>query len=164
MLRLCNWIRIVTDYMGYALLCILCCVTMLQVVMRYAFHYALSWPEEAGRFAFILSTYIGIIIMTRTRGHLRIDILELLLGRHTRLVLAIIQEIACLGYFGLFTYLSYDIMMRIMAIGQNAISLPIPIWIIWAMICLFTVCCVFYNVVNLYCLITGRKLELEETA
>ena len=157
-----DWVKIATNTLGYLALCILCMATMLQVIMRYVFNNALAWPEELGRYTFILATYIGIVIMTRTSEHLKIDVLELLLGDKARVSLRIIQEFFCLAYFGIFTWLTWDMMLKMQSIGQHAISMPIAIWTIWAAIAMCSLLSSFYSLVNIKNLMLHKHIPQEE--
>jgi C4-dicarboxylate transporter DctM subunit len=68
---------------------------LLQVFCRYILNSALSWPEEAAKFAFAWFVFLGAALVTRRAGHIVIDMLPRNLGpralRHHALITRIIS-------------------------------------------------------------------------
>lgn len=58
-----------------------------NVVGRYAFNYSLAWAEEASRFLFIWTVFIGAVLTNEKYEHMHLDILvQWLPGKAGRLV------------------------------------------------------------------------------
>ena len=55
-------------------------IALLQVFCRYVLNSALSWPEEAAKFAFAWFVFLGAAMITRRGEHIVIDILPRNLG------------------------------------------------------------------------------------
>jgi C4-dicarboxylate transporter DctM subunit len=55
-------------------------IALLQVFCRYILNSALSWPEEAAKFAFAWIVFLGAAMITRRNEHIVIDILPRSLG------------------------------------------------------------------------------------
>lgn len=70
-----GWLDRAVAVLNALLLLAVVLVTVLQVVMRYAFGAALPWPEEIALWSFLWLVMFGIASVTRTGGHIRVDAL-----------------------------------------------------------------------------------------
>lgn len=71
-------------------LAVMVAVILLQVVMRYVFNNALSWPEEAARFCMLWMTGLIAPSAMRWGGFVAIDMLPQALPRRTGQILTLI--------------------------------------------------------------------------
>jgi len=58
---------------------VLCLITILfcisfQVVLRYCFNRNTSWAEEVGQLCYIAVCFLGISLIERENGHIRLDL------------------------------------------------------------------------------------------
>ncbi|MDL2314015.1 TRAP transporter small permease [Desulfovibrio sp. OttesenSCG-928-C14] len=104
----------------------------IQVFFRYVLNDALGWPEEIGRYLFIWATYLGISISMAHNGHLRVLLLPDYLPPKPKKMLDIFCLGVCAVFFLTMTFLGGDMTLKVFDIGQLAISVPIPIFIVWA--------------------------------
>lgn len=59
--------------MGVFLLCLLTLLLSVQVFSRYILNASIGWTEEVARFVFIWLIFMGAVIATKNRQHLRVE-------------------------------------------------------------------------------------------
>lgn len=141
-------------YMGMTAVMVL--VIFLQVVCRYVFNHALPWPEEIGRFLFCLSCYAALSISMRGDVNLRITILLDNLPPRPKKWLNMLCSCVNIVFFLIFSYLAQDIAWQLRDMGQMAVSIPFPIWLIWIGITLCAAMAALQAARNLCLIATGR--------
>ena len=128
----------------------------IQVVCRYVFNHALPWPEEVARFLFCLSCYVALSISMRGDANLRITFLLDNLPPRPRTWLNMLCSFVNILFFIMFFYLAGDITWQIRDMGQTAVSMPFPIWIIWVGITFCAALAALQAARNLYLIATGQ--------
>lgn len=110
-----------------ALALMLCCI---QVTARYVFNYPLSWPEELGRYLVILIVYVGTSIAVRKKSHIAVDIIHTFVPKSKRL-LEYLSTSFGMGFSLLIIIYGIKFVRSLMISGQIAITLKIPIFIVY---------------------------------
>lgn len=100
-----------------------------NVVLRYVFHMPFSWAEEMAIYLIVWIVFIGGSVAVRTRGHIAIDLLPLMLSPINRRRLAIAVGIVMLLFFAVFFYYSGEHTFRVRAGGQVMPVLQAPMWL-----------------------------------
>jgi len=78
--RLADALAVAVESVAASMLVATVVIALLQVFCRYILNSALSWPEEAAKFAFAWIVFLGAAIITRRGEHIVIDILPRSLG------------------------------------------------------------------------------------
>ncbi|ESR23736.1 TRAP transporter small permease [Lutibaculum baratangense] len=98
-----------------------------QVVMRYAFNTGYTWSEAV----FVLMTVAAMLFAgsraVREDGHVRVDILPLLMPQRVQTVLRILRYVVSLSLCAFFAYagLQYVVFTKSMGIVSPASNLPV---------------------------------------
>jgi len=79
--RIADTLDVAVESVAASLLVATVSIALLQVFCRYVLNSALSWPEEAAKFAFAWFVFLGAAMITRRGEHIVIDILPRNLGR-----------------------------------------------------------------------------------
>jgi C4-dicarboxylate transporter DctQ subunit len=108
----------------------LCCI---QVTARYAFNYPLSWPEELIRYLIILVVYIGASIAVRKKSHISVDIINTFFPNSEKL-LKYLSAILGIAFSLLIIILGIRFVQSLIISGQIAITLKVPIFIVYAIL------------------------------
>jgi C4-dicarboxylate transporter, DctQ subunit len=108
----------------------LCCV---QVTARYAFNYPLSWPEELIRYLIILIVYVGASIAVRKKSHISVDIIYTFFP-HTKKILHYLSTGLGIVFSFLIIIYGMKFVKNLVASGQIAITLKIPIFIVYSIL------------------------------
>lgn len=69
----------------------------LQVIMRYMFHYPLSWTDELAVYCMVWLVYLGASFCIRERAHIRVVSFINLFGRKTSTAIFIFSDLLWLG-------------------------------------------------------------------
>jgi TRAP-type C4-dicarboxylate transport system permease small subunit len=67
--------------------------SLLQVFFRYALNAPLMWTEELARLMCVLTTYFGSVGVLSAREHIRVDMIDGLLGRRGRDAMSILIDL-----------------------------------------------------------------------
>lgn len=104
-------------------------VILLQIIMRYFFKNALSWPEEFSRFCYIYFVFMSIGYSIRNKSMLNVTMLQDFMPKRMQILLDIIIQISMAVIFGVFTYYSTEVIRATLLSGQKATALQIPMTI-----------------------------------
>jgi C4-dicarboxylate transporter DctQ subunit len=100
-----------------------------NVVLRYVFRAPIPWAEEVSIYLIVWIVFVGGSVAVRTRGHIAIDLLPLMLSPANRRRLAIAVAIVMLVFFAVFFHYSGVHTLRIRAGGQVMPVLQAPMWL-----------------------------------
>ena len=67
--------------------------SVLQVILRYLTDVSLMWTEELARLMCVFTTYFGGVVVLMLRDHIRVDIIDTLVGPRGRAIAAIISDV-----------------------------------------------------------------------
>ena len=100
-----------------------------NVVLRYVFHAPINWAEELTLYLMVWIVFVGGAVAVRTRGHIAIDLLPLVLAPANRRRLAIGVAFAALAFFAVFFWYSGQHVLRVRSIGQTTPVMGAPMWL-----------------------------------
>jgi C4-dicarboxylate transporter DctQ subunit len=101
----------------------------VNVVLRYVFLAPINWAEELTLYLMVWIVFVGGSVAVRTRGHIAIDLLPLLLSPANRRRLAIGVALAALAFFSVFCWYSGQHVLRVRSIGQTTPVMGAPMWL-----------------------------------
>ena len=67
--------------------------SILQVFLRYLTDISLMWTEELARLMCVFTTYFGSVVVLMLREHIRVDVLDNVLGVRGRAIAAAVSDI-----------------------------------------------------------------------
>lgn len=101
----------------------------VNVVLRYVFLAPISWAEELSIYLVAWIVFIGASVAVRTRAHVAIDVLPLMLSPAGRRRLAILVLLIVLLFLAVFFYYSGQHTLRVRAGGQVTPVMLAPMWL-----------------------------------
>ena len=101
----------------------------LNVVLRYVFLAPISWAEELALYLMVWIVFVGGSVAVRSRGHMAIDLLPLVLSPGNRRRLAIFVALLTLAFFAVFFWYSGQHVLRIQSSGQTTPVMGAPMWL-----------------------------------
>ena len=107
-------------FIGAVFLALMVVFTTLQIVGRYLFSTPFPWM-----------VFISIGYAVKTGEHIRITFVRSLLRPGLRLYLDILCNILCFGFSVICMIEGYKLLSIIRQGGQTAVSLPIPMWLLY---------------------------------
>jgi TRAP-type C4-dicarboxylate transport system permease small subunit len=93
---------------------------------RYVLHKPIIWAEEVLGYALVWMVYLGSILVTLDRQHLRMDLLSQMLGTRARRVLDLFGALVFAAVGGLIVYQSFE-SIRTLAHRSQVADLPMNI-------------------------------------
>jgi TRAP-type C4-dicarboxylate transport system permease small subunit len=105
-------------------------ITFVQVVFRYGLDSSLSWSEEAARYCFIWTIFLGVSVAARRGQHIVVEALVETFPARAKRVLALAAAVTGIGFFGVFAYLTWLLVDN--AWHQTSTALQIPIALVYA--------------------------------
>jgi C4-dicarboxylate transporter DctQ subunit len=100
-----------------------------NVVLRYVFLAPISWAEEVSLYLMVWIVFVGASVAARTRGHIAVDLLPLVLSPANRRRLAMAVSALVLTFLAVFGYYSGLHTLRVHASGQVTPVLVAPMWL-----------------------------------
>ena len=100
-----------------------------NVVLRYVFLAPISWAEELTLYLMVWIVFVGGSVAVRSRGHMAIDLLPLVLSPGSRRRLAIFVALLALVFFAVFFWFSGQHVLRIQSSAQTTPVMGAPMWL-----------------------------------
>lgn len=135
-------------------------VTFVQVVLRYVFNQGFTWALELTTIFFAVMIFVGISYGVRVGAHIGIDALVKLMPPMLRRVVSTGIVLLCLVYAGIILVGSWDYVTKMKQVGIELEDLPIPLWIVRAIMPLGYVLLSVRFVQVLWALVTGKSDSL----
>jgi C4-dicarboxylate transporter DctQ subunit len=100
-----------------------------NVVGRYLFRRSILWADEIEVFIMVGMTFLGVIVVTWRREHLRMDALSRLLPDKAQSALRALELLVTAGLCGFVFWQSWDYTQRMFMIGRVSDQAGLPMWI-----------------------------------
>ena len=100
-----------------------------NVIGRYGFGRSILWADELQIFIMIAFTFLGVVVVTWRRQHLRMDVLANMLPAPLRKLLRVIELVLMLVICSFVLVQSQDYTQRMYGIGRTSDTAGIPMWI-----------------------------------
>ena len=98
----------------------------VQVITRYCFNRAITWTEELSCILFVWLTYLGVAAAVRTRKHLRVDVILMMLPFNAKRICLLIGNLVSMVCFGLLIGPMMELVKTFMKINAHSDLLKIP--------------------------------------
>lgn len=106
-------------------------VLFINVIMRYVFHSASTWAEEAIRYAIIWVTFFGGSICVRNKMHVGIDIFVMYAPKLLKKILSAFAQLTGAIFTGFVTYYGWQITVLVIETAQKSPAMLMPMWIVY---------------------------------
>lgn len=155
-------------YFIFDKICIVCYTTMVisvlvGVVMRFAIREPNPYGEEISRYAMILSVFLGIGMVERNNGNIKVDILANALPLKARAVVIIVARFIAVASYVFMAVVAWQYVARISETSQVSTCLRIPMYIVYAFMFIGFAFAAFYSFVDFWKTFIDKQEEEEET-
>ena len=131
-MKVLRWINNnLEKYIMIAALIAISFLLMFQVIMRYIFHNALGWPEEAARYFFILFAFFTLGFCVKNDLNFNIDLLVNVLPKLVKKILKLLTNISFVLFYSFCFYYSIIAVKQAAATGNVTTGLQIPVFILY---------------------------------
>jgi len=120
------------DMTNALLLGVMVGVIFLQVVARYVFDHALSWPEEAGRFLFVWIVFLAAVSVARDDEMLSLELIHRWIPAAWSRALKLLVSLVCFAFLLIVLKGGFELTVR--QSTQISTALEIPMWIVYLII------------------------------
>lgn len=104
-------------------------LNFLQVIFRYLLHSPLFWSEEAAIYMMIVLVFLAVVVLTRDREHIVIDLLGSVRQGPALRAIDIVQFLITALVMGVFAGLSIEYLLSVIARNANSTALRLPMWV-----------------------------------
>lgn len=108
---------------------VLCLLIVINILMRAFMASGISWLEEFSRYVFVFCTFLGASIAVETDQHPKMTALVDGVPYKASLVLKIVGDLFCCVLSILVAYYGCTQISRMMSMGAQATSMPIPMFV-----------------------------------
>lgn len=143
--------------MSIFLIVIIVMMTM-QVIMRYVFNSALSFPEEVSRYSFIWMCYLGVSYAVKKGGALKVDILPTLVPALQK-PLDVLGDVFYMGFCVAMILPGITTVQSVMKMGSSSAAIGLPMWIVYLSFLIGSILTVIRMIEKYIVLIRARKKE-----
>ena len=135
-------------------------LTFVQVVLRYVFNTGFTWALEMTTIFFAVMIFVGVSYGVRLGAHIGVDALVKLMPSGIRRGVSIFVVLLCLVYTGIVIVGAYTYVSKMRMVGVELEDLPIPVWMVRAILPFGYVLISFRFLQVLAQLITGKSDSL----
>lgn len=158
MKKLLNFLDALTEAISDIAIIALIIIAALQIFFRYVVGHALSWTEEISLMLFLWLAYFGMVMAMRREAHLRVDAFVMALPKRVQHWLHLIILLGAVVCCAFIAWVSFETILKIMSRGQSAISVNLPIWVVWLAIPISFVLSAIQALRHFYNAFTGKEL------
>ena len=105
-------VRAALTALSVALLASYFVLILLQVFFRYVINESIFWAEELVRFLMVWGVLISSALVAAARGHIRVEVLELMLPPSGRKIVVGISNALCIAFSLILLYSAIQLMDR----------------------------------------------------
>ena len=122
--KIYQWLGSFESGFAFTALVLVFLFVLTSVFTRYVLRVSLAWLEELTMFAFIGSIFVGAAVVTRQKGHIKLEFLSLTVHRQKIIdIVNLALELIALGATSYFAYLTFHYMMGVWAIPAYSATL-----------------------------------------
>lgn len=111
------------DHVALGVMMLLGGVVFAQFLSRYVFNHSIGWTEEGARMLLVLLVFIGAAGAASRRGHIYVEVLELILPERAKRWLRGFNNLISAIFFGYVAWLAWQVGQRVW--NSSMSTLPI---------------------------------------
>lgn len=104
---------VLEDHVALGVLILLGGVVFAQFLSRYVFNHSIGWTEEGARMLLVVLVFIGAAGAASRRGHIYVEILELILPDKAKRWLRGFNNLLSAVFFGYVAWLAWQVGQRV---------------------------------------------------
>jgi C4-dicarboxylate transporter DctQ subunit len=102
-----------------------------NVVLRYVFHYGMSWAEEVTRYTLLWTVFVGAGVISREGTHVSMEALYNLFPEKLQRTAFLAIHVFCIATIVTIFFFGIDIVKMVIETGQTSEAAFIPMWLIY---------------------------------
>ena len=106
-------------------------VLFVNVVLRYVFHYGISWAEEVTRYIMLWTVFIGAAVISREGTHVSMEAFFNIWPEKFKRIGFLAINIFCIATIVAIFFFGMGIVKMVIETGQTSEAAFIPMWLIY---------------------------------
>lgn len=155
-----RWLDRLEEWIVIAMLVAMTGLTFVQVVLRYVFNSGFTWALELTTVFFAVMIFVGVAYGVRIGAHIGVDALLRLMPSGLKRGVSILVVLLCLVYAGIVITGAWVYVSKMKMVGVELEDLPIPVWMVRAILPLGYALMAFRFGQVLWQLVTGKSDSL----
>jgi C4-dicarboxylate transporter DctQ subunit len=103
----------------------------VNVVLRYVFHYGMSWAEEVTRYILLWTVFVGAGVISREGAHVSMEALYNILPERLQRTAFLAIHIFCIVTIVAIFFFGTGLVKLVIETGQTSEAAFIPMWLIY---------------------------------
>jgi len=103
----------------------------VNVVLRYVFHYGMSWAEEVTRYILLWTVFVGAGVISREGTHVSMEALYNILPEKFQKTAFLAINIFCIATIVAIFFFGSALVKLVIETGQTSEAAFIPMWVIY---------------------------------
>ena len=125
----------VTKVISSLLIMAMAFIMVMNVILRYIFHFSFNWGDEIIRYLCVYMSFLGIASSWRFGTHIGVTLfVERVMPEGIRKYVRLISDIITIVFLIITVYFGYVLIQRIIASGQTSPALKVPMWMIYGIV------------------------------
>lgn len=126
----------VTKLVSSVLILAMAVVMVMNVILRYCFHFSFNWGDEIIRYMCVYMSFLGIAAGWRYTGtHIGVSIfVERVIPERLRKYFRLVSDIIAILFLCVTAYFGFVLVERIIASGQTSPALQVPMFLIYGIV------------------------------
>lgn len=111
-------------------------IIIYEVVMRYGMRRPTTWVSNISELLLVYSTFLIAALVLRLGGHVKVDVVQMLLNKRWRAILGIIQDMMSLFFCVVFAWLTWAAFWNSFRTQERSAvgSFSFPMWVMYVVI------------------------------
>ncbi len=125
----------VTRLLSSILILAMAFIMVMNVILRYIFHFSFNWGDEIVRYLCIYMSFLGIASCWKFGTHIGVSLfVEHVMPAGIRKYIRLIQDIISIIFLAVTVYYGFILIERIIASHQLSPALKVPMWMIYGIV------------------------------
>ena len=122
----------VTKFISSVLILAMSVIMVMNVILRYCFHFSFNWSDEIIRYLCIYMSFLGMAASWKYGTHIGVTVfVEKMLPEKSRKYFRLISDIVTIIFLALLSYFGFVLVGRIVASSQTSPALHLPMYLIY---------------------------------
>ena len=126
----------VTKLISSILIMAMAVIMVMNVILRYIFHFSFNWGDEIIRYICVYTSFLGIAAGWRYSGtHIGVSIfVEKCFPEKSRKYFRLLSDIVTIAFLCVTVYYGFILIDRIIRSGQSSPALHVPMYMIYGIV------------------------------
>ena len=122
----------VTKFISSVFIQAMSVIMVMNVILRYCFHFSFNWSDEIIRYLCIYMSFLGMAASWKYGTHIGVTVfVEKMFPEKSRKYFRLLSDIVTIIFLALLSYFGFVLVGRIVASSQTSPALHLPMYLIY---------------------------------